>query len=158
MPTADDEPEVLADVCRRTRAKLHAATVAVFAKTGNNSLAAAASDGSRIDPSIAARAVTAGVVIVPHQCEERIEAAAPVRYAGSVIGAVAARWALGSPESRAHAPGVLELTANRIAPALAVVCARRTTPLASDLLGVSTGERGSLERRSPGQRPRRFLC
>ena len=49
---------------------------------------------------VAERAITSGIAIAPHRCGERIEAALPVIYGGATIGAVAARWTLGSTYDR----------------------------------------------------------
>ena len=50
--------------------------------------------GSR-PPSPSGRS-TAGITIAPHRLDDRIEAAAPIEYGGERIGALCARWTIGS--------------------------------------------------------------
>jgi len=137
--SADEERAVLKDVCRRMRQQLHATAVACLAlAAGRHDLVAA--DGARIDPGIAERAVTAGIAIAPCRTDDRIEAAAPIQYGSAIIGALCARWTLGSTYDLARASSILTMAAAAIAPLLSAAAARRermTTPAFAELRGVT---------------------
>jgi hypothetical protein len=137
--SAEEESAVLEAVCARLQHQLRAAAVAFFGVAGASCLPLA-SDGGRIESGIAERAMASGVAIAPHQCVDRIEAAAPVRYGGSTIGAVAARWTLGVSHDLSRAAGVLTMSAAAAGPAVSAVMARRVRTAgapASELLGIS---------------------
>jgi DNA-binding NtrC family response regulator/tetratricopeptide (TPR) repeat protein len=137
--TADEERAVLKDVCGRIRQQVHATAVACLAvAAGRHDLVAA--DGARIDPAIAERAVTAGIAIAPCRTDDRIEAAAPIQYGGAIIGALCARWTLGSTYDLTRASSILTMAAAAVAPLLSAAAARRermTTPAFSELRGVT---------------------
>ena len=122
--TAEDESQVLAEVCGRIRRQLHAAAVAVVVRD-RAGLSPIAADGSRLDPATAGRALEAGISVAAHRVEDRLESAAPVRYGGAVIGALAARWPLGNPYELSGAGAVLTTVATAIAPVVSGVMARR---------------------------------
>jgi transcriptional regulator with GAF, ATPase, and Fis domain len=133
---ADDETKVLKDVCRHIREQLRAtATACVAFHRGEYSIAAA--DGARLDTAIAARAVASSIVIAPHLAGERIEAAAPVHYGGAVVGAVCARWTVGSTSDRSRASTMLTTAAAACAPILASAIARRERPIVPGSSGLS---------------------
>ena len=139
---ADDEPQVLAEVCRRLRRQLDAASVA-FVAVAAPQMWTVASDGTRIDFAIAERAVAAAASIAPHRVEDRIEAAAPVRYGGETIGALGVRWTLGTAHSLARAVPMLTMAATAAAPAFAAARAVRLRPTAPALAEfVTTGPAG----------------
>ena len=73
--TADEETTVLTGVCTKLRGRLRAAAVAFLAREAAAWVTIVA-DGGRIDPEIAERASSAGIVISPHRRGDRIEAAA----------------------------------------------------------------------------------
>ena len=104
--TAADEAVVLKDVCERVRHQIHAAAVAFMAGPLQR-YAVLSSAGPRLDAAIAERAVTAGITIAPHRHEDRIEAAVPVHYGGAPIGALCARWTLGSTDDIRRASATL---------------------------------------------------
>ena len=139
--TAEEERAVLKDVCGRVRQQLHANAIACVAlASGRYDIVAA--DGARIEPGIAARAITAGITIAPCRSGDgaRIEAAAPVQYGGAVIGAVCARWTLGSTYDLTRASSVLTMTAAAVAPLLSAAITRReriATPGLTELRGVT---------------------
>jgi DNA-binding NtrC family response regulator len=138
---AEDEAEVLKQVCARVRQHLRAASVA-FAAIRDGRAEMVRADGARIDPGVAERAAAAGVTIAPHRCDDRIEAAAPVQYGGATIGVLCARWTLGSIDDRSRAAPVLTMSAAAAAPMLAAAIARRDEAPAgrdSSLLGVNSG-------------------
>jgi DNA-binding NtrC family response regulator len=136
--TAADEGELLKTVCARLRQHLHAAVVAFVGVRGDR-LDLIASDGARLDTGIAGRAASAGVTIAPHRLQDRIEAAAPIAYGGEPIGALCARWTIGSTYDTSRAASVLTMSAAAAAPMLAAVTARQAHAGAGagDLLGLT---------------------
>ncbi len=136
--SAADEIELLTTLCARLRQHLHAAAVAFVAVSGERTHPIAA-DGARLDAAIAARAASAGILIAPHRHDDRIEAAAPIEYGGEAIGALCARWAIGSTCDTSHASPVLTMSAAAAAPMLAAVLARQALAAAGpgELLGVT---------------------
>jgi len=135
--TAADERELLEAVCVRLRQHLHAAAVAFVSVRGDR-LDIVASDGPRLDSDIAGRAASAGVTIAPHRRQDRIEAAAPIAYGGEPIGALCARWTMGSTCDTSRAASVLTMSAAAAAPMLAAVAVRQAQAAgAGDLLGLT---------------------
>jgi len=151
---AEDESRVLTNVCAQVRKELHAASAAIFAGDGSG-VSLVAADGARADAAIAARAVTAGITIAPHVLDDRLESAAPVRYGGSVIGAFAARWPLGTPYGLSRAAAVLTMVAAAAAPVVSAAIERRSrasAPAVADLLGLTAAMselRRTIERAAP---------
>jgi DNA-binding NtrC family response regulator len=152
--TAEDEGRVLAAVCAEVRKELHAAAAAVF--VGDRSgVGLMAADGARLDPAIAARAVTAGITIAPHLWNDHFESAAPVRYGGAVIGALASRWPLATPYDLSRAAAVLTMAATAAAPVVSAAIERRSRPAAPaliDLLGMTSSMaelRRAIDRAAP---------
>jgi DNA-binding NtrC family response regulator len=133
-----EEPRVLNDVCARLRRQLHGHAVAVFSTRQKG--AAVAANGPSIPPVIADRAIASETGIAPHRHEDHLDAAAPVRYGGAVIGAVAARWTLASQHDLSRALAALGVAATAIAPILAALDRRRDEPTSrlGDLVGVSS--------------------
>ena len=137
--TAEDELTVLKQVSARVREQLHALGVAFFSAAGPE-CDLLAGDGARMDDGIAVRALAAGTSIAPHQIEERLEAAAAVRYGGATIGALCARWAPGSMYDRSRASTVLSVAAAAAAAVVSSAGERRRRagpPIACDLRGVT---------------------
>ncbi|HWW87204.1 MAG TPA: sigma 54-interacting transcriptional regulator [Vicinamibacterales bacterium] len=137
--TATDETVVLKEVCGRLRHHLHAAAVSFVVKV-NGRYHDLAHEGPPWDSYAAERAMSAGVAIGPDRVRERIEAAAVVRYAGQAIGALSARWTLGSTEDLSRAPRLLTAAAAAAAPLVGSVLTRRdraATCGASQLLGTT---------------------
>lgn len=88
-----DEEAVLRAVTGRLRRRHRLAALACFALE-EGALVAVASDGSLPVPEAAARrAVDVGRALAPDAFAARNEASVPVRYAGSVVGVLAGRWA-----------------------------------------------------------------
>jgi len=137
---ADDEVAVLSDVCARVRDHCHAATVG-FVIVNDRRCEMLTVDGPRMDAAdIAERAITARVTIAPHRVRERLDAAAPVHYGGNVIGALCARWTVGTSYDLAPAPAVLTMAATAAAPLLSSVLVRRAQAAHQpifDLLGAT---------------------
>jgi len=139
--TAEEERAVLKDVCGRVREQLHANAIACVALASRRHDIVAV-DGARIEPGIAERAITAGITIAPCRSGDgaRIEGAAPVQYGGAVIGAVCARWTLGSTYDLTRASAVLTMTAAAVAPLLSAAITRReriAAPALAELRGVT---------------------
>ena len=135
--SAEDEIQVLHDVCGRIRQQLHAASVAVAAGVPSQ-LTFLAADGAGADLDIARRAMDAGILVAPHRHEDRIVGAAAIHYGGTTIGALAARWPLGSTSEQSHAGAVLTTAAVAAAPIVSAALARReriTATSGRELLG-----------------------
>jgi len=137
--TADDELVVLRDVCGRVRQQLHAAAVAIVAD-GPGRCDPIVGDGGRVDGAVAQRAMVAGITIAPHQHDGRVEAAAPIHYGGAIVGALSARWPIGSTYDLSRAAAVMTMTAAAAAPILSAALAhrQRPTPPAPELIGMTT--------------------
>jgi DNA-binding NtrC family response regulator/tetratricopeptide (TPR) repeat protein len=137
--TADDEDRVLSELCGRLRRHLHAAAVAVWVREGA-SLGCVAHDGARIDPEIAERAISGDLAAAPHRLHERVEAAVPIRYAGAVIGAIVARWPVGTPYDLSRAVSLLTMASAAAAPVVSAAIGRRSpaaAPALATLVGVT---------------------
>ena len=138
--SADEDNAVLSGLCALLRTRLHAAAIAFFT-ADRGSLVALAHDGSsRLEPDIAARAMAAGQPIAPHVRHDVLEGGAPVRYGGETVGALVARWTLGTTHDLARASMLLTTAATAAGPALAGALLRRSDRQArgvGDLLGVS---------------------
>jgi DNA-binding NtrC family response regulator/tetratricopeptide (TPR) repeat protein len=153
--TSDDEPAVLGEVCRRVRARLHGAATGIAVPGGGGGYVLLAGDGGRLDLTIAERTAIAGVAIAPHRYEDRIEAAAPVRYGGSTIGVLVARWTIGTLHDLTPAGSLLTTTAAAVAPIVSAALVRNRRPPGStmaELLGsseVMADVRRAVERAAP---------
>src|SRR6185503_14605962 len=95
-----------------------------------------ASDGGRIETMCAERAITAGVVVAPHRRGDQLEAAAPVRYGGAVIGAVALRWTVGTPYDLGPASSLIAMVAVAVAPIVSAALAPANRSVAPALAGL----------------------
>ncbi len=136
---AEDDAAVLGKLCGWLRARLGAASV-VFFTAAPDAVVTAAVDGGRIDATFGRRLIDAGQQVVPHQAEARIEGGVPVRYGGRIVGALAARWGLGSPVDVGLVDVLLATAATAAAPALAALGNHRVDAaagLSPELLGVS---------------------
>jgi DNA-binding NtrC family response regulator/tetratricopeptide (TPR) repeat protein len=137
--TAEEESALLRQLCGRVRPHVHAASVAVVA-TRHGRPYALAYDGAQLDPDVAVRAAAAGVVLTPHRRDDCVEAAAPVVYGGVALGALCARWTLGSTYDTSAATSILAATAAAAAPIVAGAIAKAEQPHAnglSELIGAT---------------------
>jgi transcriptional regulator of acetoin/glycerol metabolism len=138
--SAEEDHAVLTGICALLRARLHAAAIAFFA-LDRGSLVPLACDGSaRLEPEIAARAMAAGQMVVPHVHNDVLEGSAPVRYGGETLGALVGRWTLGTAHDLTRASMLLTTAATAAGPALAGALRRRSehpARWAGELLGVS---------------------
>ena len=136
---ADDELALLQDICGRVRHVVHAAAVAFAAPTGRG-WETLAGDGPRMEPNIAERVIGAGMTILPHRVRDRLEAAAVVQYGGTAIGALTARWTVGTSHDLSRVPGVLAMVAAAAAPLVSALVARRARsnpPHGLELVGLT---------------------
>jgi DNA-binding NtrC family response regulator len=138
---AEDEGTLVHEVCVRVRQRLRAAAVALIVP-GEHGYITAAGDGPRIEPEIAQRAFGVGLTIAPARVRERIESAALVEYGGRAVGALCARWTIGTTEDLSRAAAVLSMAAAAASPLVAAFLARRAAPAtaiaSAELLGVTT--------------------
>src|SRR6185312_13139180 len=137
--TAADETTTLTLVCEQLQRQTHAAVVDAFG-IESGSLVRLAGRGPRLETATAERAIAANVFVAPHQIDERLEAAAPIRYGGQVIGALALRWMIGRTPNSDRVLAATTTAATAVAPIVsAALNARRWTDRAvlNDLLGVS---------------------
>src|SRR5262249_35708039 len=135
---AADETPTLTLVCEQVQRQTHAAATAFFGVEAGG-LARLATQG-RLEPAIALRAVESGVAIAPHHADDRVEAAAPVKYGGAIIGALAMRWVIGSAPDGDRVAAAAQIATAAAAPIIAAaLSSRRRGGMAafSELLGVS---------------------
>ena len=136
--TAADETTTLTLVCEQVQRQTQAAATAFFGVEAGG-LARLASQG-RLEPAIALRAVESGVAVAPHRADERVEAAAPVKYGGAIIGALAMRWVVGSAPNADRVSAAAQMATAAAAPIMAsALSSRRGSGMAAfnELLGVS---------------------
>jgi two-component system response regulator HydG len=136
--TAADETSTLTLVCEQVQRQTQSAAAAFFGVEAGG-LARLAAQG-RLEPAIALRAVESGVAIAPHRADDRVEAAAPVKYGGAIIGALAMRWVIGSAPNADRVTAAAQIATAAAAPIIAAaLSSRRRGGMAafSELLGVS---------------------
>jgi DNA-binding NtrC family response regulator len=136
--SAEEDLAVLAALCGLLRARLLAAGVAWFVDD-RGTVVPMAAEGVRVDAAGAARVIAMQGTIAPHRVEGRIEGGAAVRYGGRTMGAIVARWSIGSAVDAGAAGVLLTMAAAAAGPAVAAVAARRSMAVASpfELLGGS---------------------
>jgi DNA-binding NtrC family response regulator len=138
--SADEEARILAGVCARIRSRVRAAGVGMFVQDGS-AIVPLAEDGARPDSPMAERVVAARQAIAPYLQHDRIEGGAPIRYGGETLGALVARWTLGSSPDPARAQMLLTMSATAAAPAVAAALSGRRQPprgTVGELLGASS--------------------
>jgi DNA-binding NtrC family response regulator len=136
--TAADETTTLMLVCEQVQRQTQAAATAFFGVEAGG-LARLAAQG-RLEPAIALRAVESGVAIAPHLSDDRVEAAAPVKYGGAIIGALAMRWVIGTAPDADRVAAAAQMATAAAAPILASALSSRrrgATTAVRELLGVS---------------------
>jgi DNA-binding NtrC family response regulator/tetratricopeptide (TPR) repeat protein len=139
--SAVDEATTLGLVCEQVHRQVHATAVGFFGVEAGG-LARLATRGPRLETGAAQRALDAGVFIAPHQLDDRVEAAMPVRYGGKSIGALGIRWVIGSTPDRERVAAAASMATAAAAPIVAAALAARRRADASacgELLGVSAG-------------------
>jgi DNA-binding NtrC family response regulator len=119
---AHSDGDAVAGVCQAVKTALGASAVSAFAWT-DGAMPMAASAGQRAcRPELAERAAASLLMVGPEASAAGCEIAAPVRYGGTTVGALAARWApatRGTDEARAR--GIMTAAAAAIAPAMAAL-------------------------------------
>jgi DNA-binding NtrC family response regulator/thioredoxin-like negative regulator of GroEL len=134
---ADEEARVLDGLCSRLRSRLQAAGVVFFVEEAGT-FTPIASDGTRVEPNLAARVAAVDQPITPHFLSGRLEAGAPVRYGGRQLGVLLVRWSPGAACDSKDVVMLLATAATAAGPAVAGVLARRrATPRRSELIGNS---------------------
>jgi DNA-binding NtrC family response regulator len=136
--SVEEEGAALSAVCARVRRGLHAAAVAFVVPRGGGT-ATPASDGGKIDASLAGRAHAIDDPMPPHPYGDGVAAYTPVRYGGRTIGTIVVRWLAGSAVDAVKASTVLTMAAAAAGPSLASVCGRlgAAARLPDQILGVS---------------------
>ena len=137
--SAVDETTTLTLVCEQVQRQVQAVAVGFFGIEPGG-LARLATRGPRLDAATAQRAVQSGAIIAPQQADDRVEAAAPIRYGGAVVGALAMRWGLGSAPDGERVATIASIATTAAAPIVAAVLAERRRSQAaapSELLGAS---------------------
>jgi len=134
--SAEDERAAMTGITERLMRRLQAASVGFFVPE-RASCTLLLGAGVALDPEVAARAVLGAMTIAPHRLAERVECAVPVRYAGSVVGALAARWPIGASPDAMPTVALMNATAVAAAPLVAALAAHRQRPAGppSELLG-----------------------
>jgi DNA-binding NtrC family response regulator len=118
---ADDDKAAAAGVCRAVQSTLGAAAVSAF-QTTSGIVGLVANSGGRVARSeIAERCATALLIVGPEETPLGWEAAAPVRYGGHAVGAVAARWTADAVPDGGRVRGILAAAAAALGPAVAAL-------------------------------------
>ena len=119
---AQSDEDAVAGVCQTVKAALGAGAVSAFA-LAEGALRLVASAGHRAcRPDLAERSAHSLLVVGPEESAAGRELAAPVRYGGAAIGALAVRWAPGAAGGEARARGLMAAAAAAIGPAIAALC------------------------------------
>ena len=130
---AQSESEAVGGVCRTVKAALGAGAVSAFAVTAGAAQLIASAGSRACRSELAERAAASLLPVGPEDSAAGRELAAPVRYGGAPIGALAVRWAPGaSPTGQARAPGVLAAAAAAVGPAMAALSATAPAKEAGD--------------------------
>jgi DNA-binding NtrC family response regulator len=155
-----DEGQAIARVLSVVRTRLRAGGVACFASAsgGAAGLRLLSLDGRRMSTEMAERVVSARQPIDLNPCDGGEEAGAPVSYDGATVGAVVARWPIGSAVDRQHVSALLATSAVALAPAVMARAAAQPAPIGlnDELLGLSKAMddvRRSIERAAAAPYP-----
>jgi DNA-binding NtrC family response regulator len=136
--SAEEDHGALTAIAAQLRRRLRAAAVGFFG-IDHDQIAWRAGDGPRMDHVTAERVRTANQLVLPH-AGERIEAGVPIRYAGRVIGVLAAIWAPGALWESNDVAMLLSVGATAAGPALsaALTSSVANASRGSELLGISS--------------------
>jgi DNA-binding NtrC family response regulator len=144
----EDPTAALRDVVEILRARL-AATVAQAVSKAPGPVAVASPAHHRGSLASGQRALEHGTAIAPQEIDQGYEAAAPVRYGGLVVGAVACRWAAATPPDAERIVQVLGAAAAALSPVLRSIADDGERPIVplieAEILGVSAAM-GSVRR------------
>jgi DNA-binding NtrC family response regulator len=135
---ADEESRVLEGLCSRLRDRLQASAVAFFVQEAG-AFTPIVFDGVRIEPTLGPRVAALEQPIAPHYVTGRLEAGAPLRYGGRLLGVLLVRWAIGVACDSQDVVMLLATAAAAAGPSMAGMLARRSVSATrmSDLLGIS---------------------
>jgi DNA-binding NtrC family response regulator len=123
-----DDTAMLDRIAAHVRQSVRLSSVAFFGLEASG-LVALAGSGSRPFPlEAASRACETGLAIPPEDLADRLEAAAPVRYGGATIGAMACRWPIGTRPGADRLTAVLATAATLVAAAVQAALDRRLAP------------------------------
>jgi two-component system response regulator HydG len=123
-----DDLTALSQVCVVLRERMRAAAVFAVSEIADHQVLAGAGRTAGSAPETAARAMATGQPIAAALTDAGIEAAAPVRYAGRTIGAIACRWAIDAEVDHQRVTAALATVAAACAPSLRAAIDRLSTP------------------------------
>jgi two-component system NtrC family response regulator len=119
---AHSESDAVSGVCLTLKAALGAGAASAFALTDGAARLIGGSGARPCRPDLAERAAASLLLVGPEDSAAGRELAAPVRYGGAAIGALAVRWAPGaSAAGQARARGILAAAAAAVGPAMAAL-------------------------------------
>jgi DNA-binding NtrC family response regulator len=141
----DDPLAALSRIAVRLTDSLAASVVAFVIRDRERPHAIAHAGGaapSAADLETAARVLDTGITVPLSPRGRSDEAACPIRYGATVVGALWCRWSTGAPLIPQDVASILGLVATAAAPAMHQVCERTRAPQASaalipDLIGES---------------------
>jgi DNA-binding NtrC family response regulator len=141
-----DDPSIALGRIAATLSNALATSAVIFAIADRDRVHAIAQAGS-FTPSadqleLASRALDTGIALPPRGCGQSVQAAWPIRYGASVVGAVWCHWSTVVPLLHQDVSTLLALAATVSAPAVHVVRERSSAPHATatlmpDLVGES---------------------
>jgi DNA-binding NtrC family response regulator/tetratricopeptide (TPR) repeat protein len=124
---AEDDELALGRACAALRSRLRAAAVALFGPQPQEQRLASAGAFER-GAEVVGRSLASGLPIGPIRGPLGIEAAAPIRFAGSLAGVLACRWTLDAAVEARALGSLLEPSAAALAPAVRAWLDRRAAP------------------------------
>jgi DNA-binding NtrC family response regulator/tetratricopeptide (TPR) repeat protein len=124
---AEDDDLALGRACATLRSRLRASAVALFGTLPQEQKLASAGTFERGAEAVC-RTLSSGLPIGPIRGPLGIDAAAPIRFAGSVVGALVCRWALDAAVEARALGSLLEPSAAAVAPAVRAWLDRRAAP------------------------------
>lgn len=132
--SVEDERTTLGQVLLLLRDRLGAAAIACLTVEHEQVRTVAHLGTWSADPASALRAVTTGLASLPVPRGTPTDGAWPIRYGGTIVGALWSRWSCGDTVRPEDADGLMKVAAAALAPALSAVAdqGRRVTD-SSDL-------------------------
>jgi len=140
---AEDDATALGRICQTVRERTLASRVVFVAADEAETTVAAAGADSAVAIVAARRAIDARLLIAPANAGGAFEAAAPVQYAGGIIGALACQWPVDALVDVPRTSALLQAAATAAAPALRATLDRLSADRLADsgpdweLIGVS---------------------
>jgi DNA-binding NtrC family response regulator/tetratricopeptide (TPR) repeat protein len=124
---AEDDELALGRACASLRSRLRAVAIALFGTLPQELKLASAGTFER-GAEVVSRTLTSGLPIGPMRGPAGIEAGAPIRFAGSIVGALGCRWALDAGVEARALGSLLEPSAAALAPAVRAWLDRHAAP------------------------------